>query len=95
MENRELREVFDRLEKSSSNSSKSSTASTSTKTWSLKKVISKELWPRKLSSVFRWKRVDLRLRIIDDVVFKILSVVEAVVLVSTLCFFFLCCGCHI
>ncbi|PRQ52094.1 hypothetical protein RchiOBHm_Chr2g0151771 [Rosa chinensis] len=92
MENRELREVFDRLEKSSSNSSKSST---STKTWSLKKAISKELWPRKLSSVFRWKRVDLRLRIIDDVVFKILSVVEAVVLVSTLCFFFLCCGCHI
>ncbi|XP_050383364.1 uncharacterized protein LOC126800117 [Argentina anserina] len=89
---RELREVFDRLDKSSSSSSKSST---SMKSWSLKKVISKELWPRKFSSVFRWKRVDLRLTIIDDIIFKILSVVEAVVLVSTLCFFFLCCGCHI
>ncbi|KAL6137182.1 hypothetical protein ACLB2K_062476 [Fragaria x ananassa] len=93
MENREvreLREVFDRLEKSCR-----SISSKSSSTWSLKKVISKELWPRKFSSVFRWKSVDLRLSIIDDVVFKILSVVEAVVLVSTLCFFFLCCGCHI
>jgi hypothetical protein len=26
--------------------------------------------------------------------FKIISVLEAIVLVITLCFFFLCCGCH-
>ncbi|XP_015880074.2 uncharacterized protein LOC107416129 [Ziziphus jujuba] len=63
------------------------------KPWSLKKV-SKELWPWRFSAIFKWKRDDSQLNIIDGVVFKILSVVEAVVLVSTLCFFFLCCGCH-
>ncbi|KAF3444994.1 hypothetical protein FNV43_RR14687 [Rhamnella rubrinervis] len=62
------------------------------KTWSLKRV-SKELWPWKFS-VFRWKRREFQPNIVDDVVFKILYVVEAVVLVSTLCFFYLCCGCH-
>ncbi|CAB4273936.1 hypothetical protein PRUPE_3G175200 [Prunus persica] len=62
--------------------------------WSLKKVISKELWPRKFS-VFKWKRLDFQTTIVDDVVFKVLSAVEVVVLVSTLCFFYLCCGCHI
>ncbi|PKI55707.1 hypothetical protein CRG98_023923 [Punica granatum] len=33
--------------------------------------------------------------VIDKMVFKILSAVEVVVLLSTLCFFLLCCGCHI
>ncbi|XP_054793261.1 uncharacterized protein LOC129298843 [Prosopis cineraria] len=56
----------------------------------LKKVMRR---PWRLSS-FRFKRLDLQTTIMDTVVFKILSVVEAVVLVSTLCFFFLCCGCH-
>ncbi|KAB2613296.1 hypothetical protein D8674_035612 [Pyrus ussuriensis x Pyrus communis] len=78
------------------NDQKSSPATTKKEkaAWSLKKVISKELWPRKFS-VFKWKRVSFQIAILDDVVFKILSVVEAVVLVSTLCFFYLCCGCHI
>ncbi|WOG84998.1 hypothetical protein DCAR_0104184 [Daucus carota subsp. sativus] len=31
---------------------------------------------------------------VNDVLFKIVSVFEGVVLVSTLCIFFLCCGCH-
>ncbi|XP_074334738.1 uncharacterized protein LOC141672135 [Apium graveolens] len=31
---------------------------------------------------------------VNDFLFKIVSVFEGVVLVSTLCFFFLCCGCH-
>lgn len=32
--------------------------------------------------------------IVDGFLFKIVSVFEGVVLVSALCFFFLCCGCH-
>ncbi|CAM8988246.1 unnamed protein product [Rhodiola kirilowii] len=47
------------------------------------------------SSSFRWKRVKtIHHSFFDNVVFKIMSVCEGVVLVSTVCFFFLCCGCH-
>ncbi|KAJ9685957.1 hypothetical protein PVL29_015036 [Vitis rotundifolia] len=56
--------------------------------WSLK--LKKVVKPWRLSA-FSWKK----LSIVDDLVFKILYVLEAIVLVSTLCFFFLCCGCHI
>ncbi|XP_020210416.1 uncharacterized protein LOC109795357 [Cajanus cajan] len=56
-----------------------------------KKKKKSKLW---LKKVFRWKRLDLQTTIMDTVVFKILSVAEALVLVSTLCFFYLCCGCH-
>ncbi|XP_058745077.1 uncharacterized protein LOC131617840 [Vicia villosa] len=46
-------------------------------------------------SVFKWKRLDnLQTTFMDTVVYRILSVAEAVVLVSTVCFFYLCCGCH-
>ncbi|GMP47952.1 hypothetical protein CsSME_00015479 [Camellia sinensis var. sinensis] len=65
------------------------------KVWSLKKV-KKELWPWSLSD-FKWKKPNFQLQkisIVDDLLFRILSVFEAIVLVSTLCFFFLCCGCH-
>ncbi|KAF5954828.1 hypothetical protein HYC85_007684 [Camellia sinensis] len=65
------------------------------KVWSLKKV-KKELWPWSLSD-FKWKKPHFQLQkisIVDDLLFRILSVFEAIVLVSTLCFFFLCCGCH-
>ncbi|KAL5795493.1 hypothetical protein ACOSQ2_000313 [Xanthoceras sorbifolium] len=51
------------------------------------------LWSWKLSG-FKWKRLGFHTCIIDDFIFKVMYVVEAVVLVSTLCFFFLCCGCH-
>ncbi|KAJ0244937.1 Transmembrane protein [Hirschfeldia incana] len=48
------------------------------------------------SSSFKWKRVDiLHTEIVDGVVYNVMYVVEGVVLVSTLCFFYLCCGCHI
>jgi len=58
------------------------------------KKMKKEIWPWKFS-VFRWKRLDhLQTTFMDTVVFRILSVAEAVVLVSTVCFFYLCCGCH-
>ncbi|KAF8031099.1 hypothetical protein BT93_D0327 [Corymbia citriodora subsp. variegata] len=47
-----------------------------------------------LGSAFRWKRVNIQLSFFDDVVFKLVSVLEAIVLVSTLGFFYLFCGCH-
>ncbi|CAL0315870.1 unnamed protein product [Lupinus luteus] len=56
----------------------------------LKKVIKKEYF----CSAFRWNSLHLQNTIMDTLVFKILSVVEAVVLVSTLCFFYLCYGGH-
>ncbi|OMP07637.1 hypothetical protein COLO4_07174 [Corchorus olitorius] len=68
------------------------------KSWSLKKlVVGKESkWPWKFSaSAFKWKRNDFQMKIVDNLVFRVLYVVEAIVLVSTLCFFYLCCGCHI
>ncbi|EOA36367.1 hypothetical protein CARUB_v10010766mg [Capsella rubella] len=57
---------------------------------------------RRLRNLFstssgKWKRVEIILLtdIVDGVVYKVMYVVEALVLVSTLCFFYLCCGCHI
>ncbi|KAK4782539.1 hypothetical protein SAY86_016641 [Trapa natans] len=48
-------------------------------------------------AAMRWKKLatSIRVSIFDTVLFKIVSVVEAIALVSTLCFFYLCCGCHI
>jgi len=67
------------------------------KTWPSKKVMTGKdrLYPWKFSGI-KWKRgLDFHLNIIDNLVFKVLYVAEAAVLVSTLCFFCLCCGCHI
>ncbi|KAK4751151.1 hypothetical protein SAY87_004633 [Trapa incisa] len=48
-------------------------------------------------AAMRWKKMatSIRVSIFDTVLFKVVSVVEAIALVSTLCFFYLCCGCHI
>lgn len=63
--------------------------------WSLMEEKRKsKLWLKKVSWPFRWKPQKLQTTIVDTVLFKILSLAEAVVLVSTLCFFYLCCGCH-
>ncbi|KAK8330986.1 hypothetical protein V6Z11_A10G043500 [Gossypium hirsutum] len=63
-----------------------------------KRLMKKELWRWKfLGSAFKWKKIPsltIQLSFIDDVLFKIASVLEAIFLVSTLCFFYLCCGCH-
>ncbi|KAL4298821.1 uncharacterized protein LOC130941874 [Arachis stenosperma] len=81
----------------SNNKNKKISSSSSKKLW-LKKLVKKELWQftRLFSCAsFRgWKRLDIQTTVVDTVVFKILSAVEAVVLVSTLCFFYLCCGCN-
>ncbi|OIT28759.1 PREDICTED: uncharacterized protein LOC109212246 [Nicotiana attenuata] len=53
---------------------------------------------KNLSSGLRWKSkrlYKLRYWIVDCLLFKIVSVFEAIFLVSTLAFFYLCCGCHI
>ncbi|MCD7453288.1 hypothetical protein HAX54_020453 [Datura stramonium] len=45
-----------------------------------------------------WKKKSLyKLRhwFVDSFLFKIVSIFEAIALVSTLAFFFFCCGCHI
>ncbi|CAD5173369.1 unnamed protein product [Musa acuminata subsp. burmannicoides] len=56
-------------------------------------------WPEKLASAASWrwwKRPALpRFSFLDDLLFRVLSCLEAVVLVGALCFFYLCCGCHL
>ncbi|KAL7211473.1 hypothetical protein ACSBR2_014355 [Camellia fascicularis] len=56
---------------------------------------SRRWWWRLRSSGFRWKRLRFQLWFVDGFLFKIVSVFEAIFLVATLCFFYLCCGCHI
>ncbi|MCD7455142.1 hypothetical protein HAX54_027218 [Datura stramonium] len=53
---------------------------------------------KNLSSGLKWKSkrlYKLRHWFVDSFLFKIVSVFEAIFLVSTLAFFYLCCGCHI
>ncbi|CAN4082060.1 unnamed protein product [Withania somnifera] len=53
---------------------------------------------KNMSFGLRWKSkrlYKLRYWIVDCFLFKIVSVFEAIFLVSTLAFFYLCCGCHI
>ncbi|CAI0406821.1 unnamed protein product, partial [Linum tenue] len=45
-------------------------------------------WRRKfLTSTLKWKRVNLQISLVDNVLFKVASVLEAIVLVATLSFF--------
>ncbi|KAL1328327.1 hypothetical protein HN51_038201 [Arachis hypogaea] len=47
------------------------------------------------SSAFKWKSLStIRVSLVDGVVFRLVSAFEAVLLVLTLCFFYLCCGCN-
>ncbi|KAF3561745.1 hypothetical protein DY000_02013509 [Brassica cretica] len=41
----------------------------------------------------KWKRLNLKLSFLDSLRFRIMSIIEAMVVVSKLAFFFLCCGC--
>ncbi|KAJ6894989.1 hypothetical protein NC652_028663 [Populus alba x Populus x berolinensis] len=81
----------------SGNSSRRSKSSKKWKIWLFKRLKLKESWGWRLKfmgSAFKWKRLNLQLSFFDDLIFKLVSVLEAIVLVITLCFFFLCCGCH-
>ncbi|CAL0317508.1 unnamed protein product [Lupinus luteus] len=55
--------------------------------WWLKKVMRKEY-------LFRWKPLHVHTTIMDTIVFKILSLLEPLLLLSTLCFFYFCYGGH-
>ncbi|KAF2537935.1 hypothetical protein F2Q68_00020142 [Brassica cretica] len=41
----------------------------------------------------KWKRLNLKLSFLDSLRFRIMFIIEAMVVVSKLAFFFLCCGC--
>ncbi|KAL8032287.1 hypothetical protein ABFX02_13G086000 [Erythranthe guttata] len=85
------------VEKKASSSSSSSSFSFFFRRLNMKGSGSGGAWPWKLKSTagLRWKkRFNLHLWFVDGFLFKIVSIFEAVFLVSTLCFFFLCCGCH-
>ncbi|XP_042477215.1 uncharacterized protein LOC122058642 [Macadamia integrifolia] len=59
------------------------------------KKLNKRSWPLRFRLYpFQWKRLGFQLSFVEDVLFKIVSVFEAIFLVTTLCFFYLCCGCH-
>ncbi|KAJ7968901.1 putative Transmembrane protein [Quillaja saponaria] len=63
------------------------------KSWFFKKL-RKESWRLKfLGSALKRKRLNLPVSFMKDVIFKVVSVFEAIVLVMNLAFFYLCCGC--
>ncbi|XP_074269690.1 uncharacterized protein LOC141592774 [Silene latifolia] len=76
------------------------TNSTTKKSCFAKKLMNIEAWRWKVLSSrgifrFKWKRLNaMKFSFFHDIYFKIVSIFEAIFLVSTLCFFFLCCGCH-
>ncbi|PWA91571.1 hypothetical protein CTI12_AA007790 [Artemisia annua] len=58
----------------------------------------KGIWKKLKNPGLRWKTTKFNVVhkwFVDRFLFKIASVVEAVVLVSQLCFFYLCCGCSL
>jgi len=81
----------------SGSSSRGSKSSKKWKIWLFRRLKLKESWGWRLKfigSAFKWKRLNIQLSFFDDLIFKLVSVLEAIVLVITLCFFYLCCGCH-
>ncbi|OAY38792.1 hypothetical protein MANES_10G042300v8 [Manihot esculenta] len=56
-------------------------------------IYKNQQWPWRISISSLWTRLDFQLNIIDNLMFNVLYVVESVVLVSTVCFFYLCYGC--
>ncbi|KAJ8774042.1 hypothetical protein K2173_009473 [Erythroxylum novogranatense] len=78
--------------------SKSGSGGKRRRLWMFGKLKLKGAWRWRWSfwkSAFKWKRHTFQLSLIDDLMFKIVSVFEAIVLVANLCFFYLCCGCHV
>ena len=67
------------------------------KKWSLfRRSTRKDSWSvrwKYLGSAFKFKPLNLQLSFYDDVVFKIVSVFEAIVLALSIGFFYLFCGC--
>ncbi|WOL02392.1 hypothetical protein Cni_G11111 [Canna indica] len=58
-------------------------------------MVGKRVWFTKLNKEHHWPPWKLRLTFLDDLSFHVLYFLEAVILVTGLCCFFLCCGCHL
>ncbi|KAG5235203.1 DUF561 domain-containing [Salix suchowensis] len=82
------------MERDVGRSGNSSRGSKKRKMWLLKLKDSWRWRLKFLGSAFKWKRLNIHISFFDDLIFKLVSVLEAIVLVITVCFFFLCCGCH-
>ncbi|PKA61230.1 hypothetical protein AXF42_Ash006127 [Apostasia shenzhenica] len=54
-------------------------------------------WQLKLSisRSWRWLRLSLGFSVVEDVAFRVISVLEAVALLASISCFFLCCGCRV
>ncbi|KAL5577193.1 hypothetical protein UlMin_018892 [Ulmus minor] len=78
---------FKKLRKEEESPSSSSPPLPTSSSWRLR-------WKFLFGSAFKWKRVNLKLSFFDDVLFRVVSVFEAIVLVITVGFFYLCCGCN-
>lgn len=63
------------------------------KRWFFKRLRKESLRWKFLWPAFKLKRLTLPVSFVNDVVFKVVSAFEAIVLVLTVCFFYLCCGC--
>ncbi|KAJ1396372.1 hypothetical protein SESBI_32591 [Sesbania bispinosa] len=61
--------------------------------WFFKRLKKESLRWKFMLPAFKWKRLSLPASFLHDVVFMILSVLEAIVLVLKACFFYLCFGC--
>ncbi|KAL3597155.1 hypothetical protein D5086_008792 [Populus alba] len=62
---------------------RSGSSSKKRKMWLFKRLKMKESWRwrlRFLVSAFKWKRLNIQLSLLDDLLFKIISVLEAIVL---------------
>ncbi|KAK7359635.1 hypothetical protein VNO77_01597 [Canavalia gladiata] len=65
------------------------------KRWLFKRLRKESLRWKYFWSAFKWKKFStLPVSFMNDVAFKVVSAFEAILLVLTACFFYLCCGCH-
>ncbi|PQQ06321.1 hypothetical protein Pyn_15774 [Prunus yedoensis var. nudiflora] len=67
------------------------------KRWLFFKRMKKESWSLRwkyFGSAFKFRPLNLHLSFYDDVIFKIVSAFEAIVLLLSVCFFYLFCGCN-
>uniref|UniRef100_A0A9I9CQQ3 Transmembrane protein n=1 Tax=Cucumis melo TaxID=3656 RepID=A0A9I9CQQ3_CUCME len=52
----------------------------------------RDSWKWKFLRDFKWKRLNLQIGFFDAIIFRIVSLFEAIALVGIAGFFFLCCG---
>ncbi|KAJ6796621.1 uncharacterized protein M6B38_219430 [Iris pallida] len=78
-------------------------SSSSSRWWFKRRLYQQQPWStkKKKSRVLsvginrKWKKSSLKYFLVDGVSFRILYFLEGILLGAGLCFFFLCCGCHL